>query len=326
MSAENELILPEPFSAGSHLFSLFFFGVGFILNNIRRLLLFTMKIHRISSPIVLFLLPAIWTTVAAQSLPTEFTTLVPRGATDPNDVVSNLEVLASPKAVPRGTLDAPIDGKDGKPHAGPWVETSAERDRKKAKEENSPEGNSKFESKVSSLERLGPDGEAIPDSNDGVMDDPDRVAPKEGTRGTEGGVSEKQKESRLSKEKVPDGPKEAPPLPQSERQKLPVADEGVDQKETKGSDVSDTLGVLEVLPRKYYIGTVFLGFATDDTFRNRMICQKSPTISQFQSLQRRGIKTLSASIPSGLLRSHPQLLLKSPQIMTPSTLLSSRLP
>ncbi len=35
---------------------------------------------------------------------------------------------------PVGTKDAPIDGKDGKPHAGPFVETEAERDRKKAKD------------------------------------------------------------------------------------------------------------------------------------------------------------------------------------------------
>lgn len=32
-----------------------------------------------------------------------------------------------------GTKDAPVDGKDGRPHQGPFVETSAERDRKRLK-------------------------------------------------------------------------------------------------------------------------------------------------------------------------------------------------
>ena len=59
------------------------------------------------------------------------------------------------------------------------------------------------------------------------MDDPHRAGPKEGTRGTEGGVSEKGKEGQLTSEKVPGGPKEAPPLPHSETKKL-------------GSDSDDT--------------------------------------------------------------------------------------
>lgn len=84
-----------------------------------------------------------------------------------------------------------------------------------------------------------------PHSNDGVMDDPNRSGPKEGTRGTEGGVSEKQKENRLSGEKVPGGPKEAPPLPHSEQQKLPTIDYSTG-KDTKGSESAANLGVLEV--------------------------------------------------------------------------------
>ena len=52
----------------------------------------------------------------------------------------------------------------------------------------------------------------LPLSNDGVTDDPNRVSPKEGTRGTEGGVSEKSKDNgKLPTEKVPETPKEAPP-------------------------------------------------------------------------------------------------------------------
>lgn len=205
-----------------------------------------MKTRYAYSPIFLFIFPTISTAVAESSLPTN-PTVAPRAAADPSSVVSNLEVLASPKASPRGTLDAPVDGQDGKPHAGPWVGTGSDRDRKKAKEANSPDRNVKSNMKGSSLERVGPDGKLIPHSNDGVMDDPGRLGPKEGTRGTEGGVSEKQKGDRLTKEKVPEKPKEAPPSPQSERHKI-ATDGRLSGKESKNSGVSETLGLPEVWP------------------------------------------------------------------------------
>ena len=194
-----------------------------------------MKVQRLSSPFILFLLPAIATALTdfapnpASSLDP---TVVERDATVPNAAVDG---LAAPKVSPKGTQDAPVDGKDGRPHAGPWVETSAERDRKKT-------GTAKTEEQADtkSTEHLGPDGKPIPHSNDGVMDDPHRTGPKEGTRGTEGGVSEKQKGSTTPGEKVPDSPKEAPPLPHSEQQKAPASED----KEGKISD--SKMGVVEV--------------------------------------------------------------------------------
>ena len=143
--------------------------------------------------------------------------------------------------------DAPIDGKDGRPHTGPFVETSAERDRKKAKEI----GNDK---ELSSNEKplTNPIPSGTPDTNDGVMDDPYRKGPKEGTRGTEGGISEKsrEKEGQLAsigeEGKKVDPPKEAPPLPHSEQEEVGTietadtgADDGDRQKEKE-------LGGLEV--------------------------------------------------------------------------------
>ena len=111
--------------------------------------------------------------------------------------------------------DAPIDGKDGRPHTGPFVETSAERDRKKAKEKGVGK---KLPSSEKPLSNPIPDG--TPDTNDGVMDDPYRKGPLEGTRGTEGGISEKTREKGgqlasigSDEGKKPDPPKEAPPLP-----------------------------------------------------------------------------------------------------------------
>lgn len=118
-----------------------------------------------------------------------------------------------------GRKDAPVDGKDGRPHEGPWVETEAERSRKKSKD--APEDISKPVTNK--------DGDPkYPKSNDGVMDDRNRSGPKEGTRGTEGGISEKsrEKQDNVEVEKKPEAPKEAPSLPHSEEEKIkPVEDE-----------------------------------------------------------------------------------------------------
>ncbi|KAJ6157565.1 hypothetical protein N7470_005157 [Penicillium chermesinum] len=144
------------------------------------------------------------------------------------------------------SLEIPVDGKDGRPHAGPWVETSADRDRKsspKVSDDYEP-SSTKYSSKIPASEHISTDdGEMIPHSNGGVMDDPHRTGPKQGTRGTEGGVSEKGKESYMASEKVPGGPKEVPPLPNSEKQKLSSSND-----DTTGSgrtaDSAGTLGML----------------------------------------------------------------------------------
>ena len=159
-----------------------------------------------------------------------------------------------------GTKDTPLDGKDGRPHQGPFVETNAERERKKAKESGDEEAKkpiSKEETKGSSSA----DGKDVPETNDGVMDDPNRLGPKEGTRGTEGGISEKNRIGKaqdgaagLAKpEKKPDPPKEVPPLPHSEQEKLGKTDAKDTGKKNKESGIEDDekpkekqLGGLEV--------------------------------------------------------------------------------
>lgn len=122
-----------------------------------------------------------------------------------------------------GTKDAPVDGKDGRPHLGPFVETSAERERKKVKDSD---GETEVKKPVPTKLSEGAsskDAAKMPETNDGVMDDPNRTGPKEGTRGTEGGISEKNKDRKGSQldrskpEKKPDPPKEVPPLPHSEQ-------------------------------------------------------------------------------------------------------------
>ena len=114
------------------------------------------------------------------------------------------------KTGPVGTKDAPVDGRDGMPHEGPFVETNAERSRKKSKETGDEElAPAVLKSTVN---------QNMPVSNDGVMDDAGRLGPAEGTRGTEGGVSGKSS-SKLT-DKKPDPPKESPPLPHSETEKM----------------------------------------------------------------------------------------------------------
>lgn len=126
-----------------------------------------------------------------------------------------------------GTKDAPVDGKDGRPHEGPFVEMENLRKNEESKHSNPPLENRPSDPTVV-------DGKKIPESNDGVMFDKNRPNPKEGTTGTSGGVSEKDKARKAKEgqtgekaENRPDPPKEAPPLPHSEEDKI------IGDKETK---------------------------------------------------------------------------------------------
>jgi Ca2+/H+ antiporter, TMEM165/GDT1 family len=202
-----------------------------------------MKFRRRPFAILLLLIPAFSTTLA-RSVPSDSSS---DAVTRSDRVGSSLPEVPLDKAA-IGTKDAPVDGKDGRPHAGPWVETEARRDRKKAKEAGEEEAPLKpiakpLKDKLASLS----DGERPPELNDGVMDDPHRVGPKEGTRGTEGGVSEKSRESKTNEEKKVDPPKEAPPLPHSEQEKIDKTekDEGATEDE-KPKEEAQIAG-LEVL-------------------------------------------------------------------------------
>ena len=124
----------------------------------------------------------------------------------------------------RGTEDAPVDGLDGKPHAGPFVDTTPEETRKAKADvvtttvKSRPTNLDKWTQAGSEEWRL----EDIPEKNDGVMNDENRVGPKKGTDGTAGGISEKEKERRLKgyAENKPQEPKTAPELPHSEQEWL----------------------------------------------------------------------------------------------------------
>lgn len=148
-----------------------------------------------------------------------------------------------------GTKDAPVDGKDGKPHAGPFV--GSEKDTKKPK--SGAEDVEIVLGKEDSSELVTADGSKLPAVNDGVMNDPSRELPKHGTTGTEGGVSEKDKARKAQEgqtgekvEKKPDSPKEAPPLPVSEESKKTKAEKAKAKDVDDEDEDVDSLAGLEV--------------------------------------------------------------------------------
>jgi hypothetical protein len=205
-----------------------------------------MKINP-SSSFLLFLLPAISAAFTDATYNDNIDSRVSRGASDVNSPSVDSGTVAS--NVAKGALDVPVDGKDGRPHAGPWVETSGDRDRKSGKEsEDIDSVSTKYDTKIPSSQHISTeDGKVIPHSNGGVMDDPYRAGPKEGTRGTEGGVSEKGKGNQYTSEKVPGSPKEAPPLPHSETKKLGSDSDGtITGSGSRSAEGDGTLGMLEV--------------------------------------------------------------------------------
>ncbi|KAH7317673.1 putative GCR1-dependent translation factor 1 [Rhexocercosporidium sp. MPI-PUGE-AT-0058] len=183
-----------------------------------------MKFRRRPAPLLLLLLPSLATALAVGAQDNNQATLsknAPARDARIDSIPTSVVDLNTKSRYEIGTKDAPVDGKDGKPHAGPFV---GDKDLKKPKVGSDEE---KVLGKEEKTELVTPDGEKIPQVNDGVMDDPNREPPKLGTTGTEGGVSEKDKVRKAQEgqtgeklEKKPDSPKEAPPLPHSEQTKL----------------------------------------------------------------------------------------------------------
>ncbi len=248
-----------------------------------------MKLQQRPSPLLILLLPCLHFTGAIRSSeqvaalaqgkivgpsPSLPANLAVQTNVDPSHIAKDVSADGKDGEIPAsvkksdtnlGTKDAPLDGKDGRPHQGPFVETNAERDRKKAKESGDEETASPSKKPGSKEETKGAsstDGWKMPETNDGVMDDPNRLGPKEGTRGTEGGISEKNRMGKTQEgttglpksEKKPDPPKEVPPLPHSEQAKLGKTDSKDSGKKTKETGIEDEekpkekqLGGLEVM-------------------------------------------------------------------------------
>ncbi|KAK5998906.1 GCR1-dependent translation factor 1 [Cladobotryum mycophilum] len=192
-----------------------------------------MRFRTKHSPLLLLLLPSLTSALTPQpaAAPPTKDEKAAIAAADGIGDSSTPSSLKGRLGVP--TKDAPVDGKDGKPHLGPFVESggvaAADSDRK----DLPPlKGRPKDLSIV--------DGEKIPESNDGIMFDKNRQRPQEGTTGTEGGVSEKDKARKAHEGKTgeklvtqPEAPKEQPPLPHSEEQKIQGKDKSKDSDSTK---------------------------------------------------------------------------------------------
>ena len=203
-----------------------------------------MKFRRRNAPLILLLVPfASALSAAAQDNIQSTVTTKNSDSTNP-DIEPIIDIAKGKYDV--GTKDAPVDGKDGKPHAGPFV--GSEKDPKKAKSDT--EKAEIVLGKEDTSELVTADGSKIPAVNDGVMNDPSRELPRQGTTGTEGGVSEKDKARKAQEgqtgerlENKPDSPKEAPPLPVSEEAKS----EKTKAKEVDMDDEdADSLAGLEV--------------------------------------------------------------------------------
>lgn len=149
----------------------------------------------------------------------------------------------------RGTKDAPVDGIDGRPHEGPFVDAdnlrtaSSTSDLKK--DLPALEGRPKDPTVI--------DGVKIPETNDGVMNDPNRAEPKQGTTGTSGGVSEKDQARKAQEgatgekiENKPAAPKVAPPLSHSEQEKITSKEDSEKDKSKADDKVSEDGFGLEV--------------------------------------------------------------------------------
>ncbi|KAH6630168.1 hypothetical protein B0J18DRAFT_378521 [Chaetomium sp. MPI-SDFR-AT-0129] len=165
-----------------------------------------MKLRNRNSPLLLLLLPSLALAIAP-----------PHPQSD-QDSVATTDGASFRRY---GTKDAPVDGNDGKPHAGPFVELDGSTD----SAGNLPALKDRPE------DPLVVDGKRIPESHDGVMDDKYRSGPK-GTTGTEGGVSEREKDRKMREqqtgEKVenkPPTPKEPPPLSDMDQERIRSANE-----------------------------------------------------------------------------------------------------
>ena len=195
------------------------------------------------------------------------------------------------KSAPIGTEHAPVDGRDGMPHDGPFVETGAERSRKKQLSDDTetvPEKPIKKEQYSKG---------DIPQSNDAVMDDRHSSKPAEGTRGTEGGISGKGKPGFLS-DKKPDPPKDARPHSQ-------------EQEEVKTPTAEDPKSILKVTPT--LITSIFT--LTDKFPRPPLICPRNHTIFLTLRIHPR---------PKIMLSSRTQTLEKDPSTTNMSQPLFSR--
>ncbi|QDS75602.1 hypothetical protein FKW77_006419 [Venturia effusa] len=168
-----------------------------------------MRIRRSRSPLLLLLLPSLATSLTIDS------------KAKPGSVAQLADGEAGSATLPSrpgsvGTKDAPVDGLDGKPHAGPFVEPKKLPPAKV--EDLGPKWSLSDEVRRIAKQRKLDDGFEVPKAEDSVMDDRAGEKPNKGPKGTEGGVSEKDRlrqqagegKGKSSGLKKPEQPKAVP--------------------------------------------------------------------------------------------------------------------
>lgn len=195
-----------------------------------------MRLRRRRTPLLLlpFLLPHLAIAASDPSLKSKPGS-VEQLASDPLPADAPIASVQPSLQVPKdiGTKDAPVDGLDGKPHAGPFVDSGASRKKPNTVEDIVTGDRSGAKQKDISFQYEGAtekEREAhklmLMEAQGTVMDDPNREVPKEGTTGTEGGVSERdrlkkaQELGETAEYTKPETPKEVPPLPESEQSRI----------------------------------------------------------------------------------------------------------
>jgi hypothetical protein len=165
-----------------------------------------------------------------------------------SDSLEDLDVGTPSRSV-QGTKDAPVDGLDGKPHAGPFVYGTKERVKLESKVEDL--SSSRFSDEVDKARAKGQD---IPDRVDSVMTDREgQRKGKDSIDGTEGGISKKDRNKVKGgidrEEKKPEGPNEVLEGHEHEKEKI-VKSTGKDGASSKSSSKEEKkekgIGGLEV--------------------------------------------------------------------------------
>lgn len=226
-----------------------------------------MRFQKKQGPLLLFLLPSLVLSLTPGTKSPQKGRIVDVDSADDSLALDPALTSASKVRGDVGTKIAPVDGMDGMPHEGPFVSLS-DKGRKKGDDVTADE-DLVSDSRDPPFLKNRPvdptivDGKKIPESNDGVMDDPHRKPPKRGTTGTEGGVSEKDKARKAKEgrtgekvEMVPETPKEKPPMPHSEQEKMLNDKENTAEKDrSKSEKGTDDIAGLEKpadLPGKVY--------------------------------------------------------------------------
>ncbi|KAI1362433.1 hypothetical protein F5Y08DRAFT_274415 [Xylaria arbuscula] len=230
-----------------------------------------MRFRQRHAPLFLLLLPSLALASPAAGAKSSKGNQGIRAGSDLDDSTPADSAIASKSKirVDVGTKNAPVDGKDGMPHEGPFIALSDKGRTKGIDADADADDDSVPDSRDLPVLKNRPsdptivNGQKIPESNDGVMDDPDRKPPKRGTTGTEGGVSAKDKARKAKEgktgekaEMVPETPKEKPPMPHSEQEKmLSDKDTKTDKDKIKIEKSTDDIAGLEKpadLPGKVY--------------------------------------------------------------------------